>query len=88
MTLLNIYKCIKDLDKHYFRRKIVIFFLSISFNMCFGCSKEPSHCDGSFEYPQHTFFFLCASLTKVDSTHDWSKHYISRHGYKNDFYIE
>ena len=21
--------------------------------MCFGCSKEPSHLDGSFEYPQH-----------------------------------
>ena len=24
--------------------------------MCFGCSKEPSHRDGSFEYPQHTFW--------------------------------
>ena len=24
--------------------------------MCFGCSKEPSHGDGSFEYPQHTFW--------------------------------
>ena len=23
--------------------------------MCFGCSKEPSHRDGSFEYPQHIF---------------------------------
>ena len=23
--------------------------------MCFGCSKEPSHRDGSFEYTQHTF---------------------------------
>ena len=23
--------------------------------MCFGCSKEPSHGDGSFEYPQHMF---------------------------------
>ena len=23
--------------------------------MCFGCSKEPSHQDGSFEYPQHMF---------------------------------
>ena len=31
----------------------VKFFLSISFNICFGCSKEPSHQDGSFEYPQH-----------------------------------
>ena len=28
-------------------------FLHISFNICFWCSKEPSHWDGSFEYPQH-----------------------------------
>ena len=40
--------------------------------MCFGCSKQPSHWDGSFEYPQHMFwlrnkfffsvshFYLCA----------------------------
>ena len=26
----------------YFQRKITIIFLSISFNMCFGSSKEPS----------------------------------------------
>ena len=25
-------------------------------NMCFGCSKEPSQWDGSFEYPQHVFW--------------------------------
>ena len=24
--------------------------------MCFGCSKEPSHWDISFEYPQHMFW--------------------------------
>ena len=24
--------------------------------MCFGCSKEVSHRDGSFEYPQHMFW--------------------------------
>ena len=24
--------------------------------MCFGCSKEPSHWDSSFEYPQHMFW--------------------------------
>ena len=24
--------------------------------MCFGCSKEPSHLDGSFEHPQHMFW--------------------------------
>ena len=28
-------------------------FLNISFNMCFGCSKELSHCDSSFEYPHY-----------------------------------
>ena len=37
-------------------RKIVISFLSISLNMCFGCSKEPSHRDTSFEYTQHMFW--------------------------------
>ena len=31
-------------------------FLSISLNMCFGCSKELSQSDGSFEYPQHMFW--------------------------------
>ena len=34
----------------------MIIFLSISLNMCFVCSKEPSHQDGSFEYPQHMFW--------------------------------
>ena len=38
------------------QRKIVIIFLSISLNMCFGCSNEPSHQEGSFEYPQHMFW--------------------------------
>ena len=37
-------------------RKTALIFLSISLNMCFGCSKEPSRRDGSFEYPQHTFW--------------------------------
>ena len=35
-------KSIIDLNKH-FQRKIVNIFLPISFNICFGCSKEPSH---------------------------------------------
>ena len=30
-------------------------FLSISLNMCFGFSKEPSHQDCSIEYLQHMF---------------------------------
>ena len=25
--------------------------LSVSLKMCFGCSKEPSHREGSFEHP-------------------------------------
>ena len=33
------------------QRKIAIIFLPISFNRCFGFSKEPSQLDGSFEYP-------------------------------------
>ena len=38
------------------QKKIAINFLSISLNVCFGCSKEPSLRDGSFEYPQHMFW--------------------------------
>ena len=37
-----------------FFHTIVNIFLPIFFNICFGCSKEPSH--GSFEYPQHMFW--------------------------------
>ena len=43
-------------DKQTFWAKIVNIFLPSSFNICFGCSKEPSHWDGSFEYPQHMFW--------------------------------
>ena len=31
-------------------------FFPINFTFDFGCSKEPSHGDGSFEYPQHMFW--------------------------------
>ena len=44
-----------ELSKN-FHRKIAIIFLPINLNMCFGCSKEPSHSDGSSEYPQHMFW--------------------------------
>ena len=37
-------------DKEYFESKVVNIFLSISLNMCFGCSIELSHRDSSFEY--------------------------------------
>ena len=30
-------------DKDILLRKILIIFLLINLNMCFGCSKEPSH---------------------------------------------
>ena len=40
----------------FFQCKIAIIYLSISLNMCFGYSKEPSHQDNSFEYPQHMFW--------------------------------
>ena len=39
-----------------FQNKNVNIFIPISLNICFGCSKEPSHLDGSFEYPQHMFW--------------------------------
>ena len=38
-----------------FQHKIVNIFLPIILRICFGCSKEPSHSDGSFEYLQHIF---------------------------------
>ena len=57
----------------YFQDTIVNIFLSISFNMCFGCSKETSHRQGSFEHPQHRFwmrnkknnFQICSLLRPV-----------------------
>ena len=48
--------------KHYYgigpvkkisERKITIYSLFISLKICFGCSKEPSHRDGSFECPTY-----------------------------------
>ena len=38
------------------QRKNANIFLSISLTTCFGCSKELSYWDGSFEYPQHMFW--------------------------------
>ena len=32
------------------KHKIVIISFPVNLNRCFGCSKEPSHWDGSFEY--------------------------------------
>ena len=51
-------KCFKISNHRYtiFERKIVNICLPISFNICFGCSKELFHWEGSFEYPQHVFW--------------------------------
>ena len=60
------------LNKQNFAGYNCKYFLPIISNICFGCSKEPSHWDGSFEYQQHMFWFrnkkiiFCyALLTKV-----------------------
>ena len=57
-----------------FWAKIVNIFLPISLNICFGCSKEPSHWGGSFQYPQHMFwlrnkknYFLVCTLNQRPS---------------------
>ena len=41
---------------NFLMHKIMIFFLTISLDVCFGSSKEPSQRDDSFEYQQHTFW--------------------------------
>ena len=48
--------------------KIVIISLSVSLNICFGCSKEPSHRDGPFEHPQHMQWYrlcMCGDRMKM-----------------------
>ena len=51
--------CARFFFKYRILRKIVIIFVSWYIhqfeNICFGCSKEQSHWNGSFEYPQHMF---------------------------------
>ena len=64
---------LRTLNKN-FHCKIVNIFLPIIFSICFGCSREPSHCDGSFEYSQHMFWlknkkviFLLCTLKDIYS---------------------
>ena len=45
-----------DPDKEFHECEIVIILLPINLNMCFGCSKEPSHGIGCVEYPPHMFW--------------------------------
>ena len=43
--------------------KIEIIFLSLSLNICFWNSNEPSQCDGTFEYSQCMFWLSPVSNT-------------------------
>ena len=43
--------------------------------MCFGCSKEPSHGDGSFEYPQHMFWLRNKKIELLEILVQKSIHY-------------
>ena len=53
VSMISIYL---QLSKYWkisvFALKIVIIFLTVSLNICFGLSKEPSHWDISFDNPQ------------------------------------
>ena len=53
-VLFETLTCVIGLDRQRFWVWNCKYF--ISFNVCFGCTKEPSHWDGSFEYPQHMFW--------------------------------
>ena len=52
--LVNLFYTIRT--SKIFQRKITVIFLAINGNMCFGCSKEWSHRDDSFEHPKHWFW--------------------------------
>ena len=60
----------KDQIHVIFYRKVVNTFLSTSFNICFGCSKEPFHWDGSFEYQQHVFL---GKIRKLNWMEVWKR---------------
>ena len=62
--LLQLYRVVKVKHRQPLKRPeckkkksafIINIFLTIIFSVCFGCSIELSHWDGSFEYPQHIF---------------------------------
>ena len=60
------------LDNKIFQRVIVNIFLPINFNLCFRCSKEPSHWDSSFEYPQHMFLLRNKKISFLLRSLNWS----------------
>ena len=47
--------------------KIAFVFLPISVNLCFGCSGEASHWDGSFEHPQYRFVLSVQRSRLIDA---------------------
>ena len=56
--------------------------------MCFGCSKEPSHRDNSFEYLQHMFWFrnkkkiqlrLCSLMLELLNSESSQKYLVINH---------
>ena len=49
--------------QNFFQHKIVNIFLPIIFSIFFRFSKETSHRDGSFEYPQHMFWLRNKKFT-------------------------
>ena len=51
--------------------KLLCFCLPIDLNICFGCLKEPSHRDGSFEHPQHMFWLRNNNNNFQLHTHIW-----------------
>ena len=52
-------------ESKFFDCKILNIFLSINLNLSFGCSKESSHRDGSFEYPQHMFWLRNKKIVNI-----------------------
>ena len=48
--------------------RIVNIFLPIRLSIFFGCSKEPSHQNGSFEYQQHMFLLRNKKVNFLLST--------------------
>ena len=63
-----------QLSKH-FERKTVIIFLPSNLNIHFGCSKDQSHGDGSFEFQQH-MFWLRKKKNNFQSTEEMTSSFI------------
>ena len=59
----------------------MIIFLAIHLNTCFEHSKEPSHRDGSFVYPQCMFWMRNQNIIfSITITHSYLEAWICFHG--------